>query len=179
MAVGKLTREELVVILASDSAVDCETDEGRAAFDRYTAAGFDEKLLQWSANGEKPTRFTLRRLNYDARKHADELRARSDVEAIDFIVRASLRRIDNYELRHDDGITKLEQPELEDHKTFGRLIKLEWMRKASLPAEHLNVLAALARLLSEGDVPFAGSLPTAATASESAEQSSPAKRPTS
>jgi len=173
MAIGVNIRNEVTFILRSDSAIP-QTDEGEKAYDRYFEDGFNEDHLAPVMNGGKPTRFTVRRLSYDARLHCDEIQsapARSD-----FVVRAALKRVDNLEqVRDGNRVTVLRPPEFEDVEPYGPMVTLDWIREANLPSEIINAIAGTARVLSEGKVPFAGESNTRSSPSESEGKSGPAQ----
>jgi hypothetical protein len=166
VAIGRHTREEVTIILPTDSALP-QTVEGLEAYNRYSEDGFNEELLAPVMNGGKPTRFCLQRLSYAARKRSDELQEHP-VERSEFILRAALKRVDGFELRGQGGrVSYLRQPEFEAIEPWGELVTARWLADADLPTDVINLLAGTARLLSEGLVPFAGSSSTPSTDSES------------
>lgn len=145
MAIGHNVRERVAIILASDSAI-------KEGYEAYIAAGYDESKLVL-VDGDRPTRFHVRRLTYDARKRVDDL---DGSERLEFLLRASLEKIENYQVRRsaDGPAADLAPPEFDDHKEFGPLLKVQWLRDAMLPTTVMMAVGAAARHLSEYDLPF-------------------------
>jgi hypothetical protein len=134
-----------------DDAIDAEEDDLGRQWQKYFEAGCDESLLRFKA-GHTPTRWHLRKMNYDARFYNDEL---DPVPRAAFVFRATVKRIEGYVNDDDDGITTSLPPlRFEEQKPFGKLITEDWMREASIPITQVSLVASFGRLLSEGEVPF-------------------------
>lgn len=173
MAIRKNTRRIVELILRLDDAIDWEphgegdsATDGEKRWDRYVAGGFDERELRFK-DGATPTRFRLERMSDAAKQHAEELLEGTALDPVAlrigprarrFILRATLRAVTGFEVEQDGGaVTQVRQPELEDDRQLGVLVKPGWFAEADLPRPVEFGLAVFGWQLSESQIPFCGS----------------------
>jgi hypothetical protein len=151
MAIKTHLREQATLILSFDDALAGTPEERAAAYAAYLNAGFDESLLRLQG---APTRFVIQPLTYDQRQRARDLE--SGAERVEHLLRCSLLKVTGYQVEHENGtMVELRPVEHEDSPQWRRpIVKREWLVAAQLPTGVASEIAAAARMLSEGSIPF-------------------------
>lgn len=155
MAIGRYTRKTVELISERDSAID-------GGYEEYLASGYDESKLKL-VEGERPTRFRLRRLSANARAHLRSLRAPLQYLALNptqqlFAMAHGLEQVTGFEMRGDDGaITGLTINAVDDMTDDGELgprLRADAIARLDLPDSIVEEIALTVYKLSEGEIPF-------------------------
>ena len=160
MALGRriLDRRRVVIAFWQEGTSEALLVDPAVDLDKSDLAAYRKSL--WDPgklvlrDGEQPTWFTIKPLSRRQVRYASTLRHET-VEWADFVVRAGLCLVENYQLQKDTG-ERVQMPTVTVAKEgeLGDLITSKWMDEVHLQSDIMTSLAIMIWAISEVHLPL-------------------------